>query len=1347
MNLKLTLFFTGLFYFFGLSATYSQTPKYLVGAGEYDCFILNTSTHQAYDVKYANVQQVTGPSSIVQISAALHHYALVDGNGNVWSWGENQYANVGIGTQTTSVANPTQIMTDSSGNAFTNVVQVVATTNNNGYETMALKADGTVWIWGNTQGGIRGNGSAGGTNSRPVQVTFPSGTVITKIAAGMIGIALDNQGNVWTWGGWGYYPSPWLLARGSNPSAYLPAKINLPSKAADIAGGNLWSYALLSNGSLYGWGCYTSYLGIGNSGYMSQAPASYTPTLLDGQLGFPAKVAKIAVNCEASYAILTDSTLWAWGDNAVGAIGNGQELNFATYTVNPAPTGGTPTPYAWDWGVGENLQQKPVHIANGLHSFTNIFGGTGDVFYAYAEDSHGQLYSWGRNKGDVCGNGIFEGDISGLIESNYPNSYDVPWITAVDPLNQKLHSTSSPFCVSNGSSSYCLNLPIPITAPPTVNPGPTQNITTSTTTLTGTATGNGGSLINYTLWTQVSGPTTALITIPSGLTATISNLTTGTYVFQLRAIDNNWRKDSAKITVNVNLGAKSSPKATAGTDPAITLPLDSVALSGSGSDPNSGGTITAYQWSVASGPSTYGFSTTTNAATEFRNLVQGTYKVVLKVTDNFGLTGTDTVLVIVNAASTAAVPPVTKPLVIAADPVDTTVHLPTSSVSLSAAGSSDPNGAKLAYQWSVLSGPSGYSLSGAATSLATLSDLAAGTYKVTLNISDSLKLSKADTLTINVTAAGYSAPTVYAGANQTITLPTDSVALSGSASDLNSGGSISSYSWTMIGAPADSYSFSSRTTAKTELRGLTNGTYTVVLKATDNYGLSTSDTMTVIVKQGKPIVNAGPDQTIQLPLDSVTLSGSATDYNLGGQISSYSWVMVGAPGSDKYSFSSRTSAKTELKVAMAGTYTAVLTAIDNMGYNASDTVVITVKPQVFTALKVSAGSNETIQLPLDSVALKGSASDPNSGGEITSYSWVMIGAPGSDKYSFSTRTVASTELKTLAAGVYTALLTVKDNFGLSASDSVVITVDAASSTSTGTSTTGSSSNITPLTVSAGGNQTIILPVDSTSMIANTSADAGDSIISYQWSYISGPTQYAMRNPDASRAEAYNLTVGTYTFALTVTDNSGRNASDTVVVTVDASIQSPKAVIANTDTVVSLTDSLTANGYALVGSESLAPTGGSLTSYVWLELAGPSEVTLSAADSANTNINGLALGNYLFQLTVTDNLGRTSTAVMGLDVEKALPTPPAMQEAAMSARVFPNPVSSTLNVNLNGYSGNIAFRIYNAGGTLVQATSIEMGADEKTRITPMNISKLPTGMYFLQVEGNGSKKALTFLKAN
>jgi hypothetical protein len=103
--------------------------------------------------------------------------------------------------------------------------------------------------------------------------------------------------------------------------------------------------------------------------------------------------------------------------------------------------------------------------------------------------------------------------------------------------------------------------------------------------------------------------------------------------------------------------------------------------------------------------------------------------------------------------------------------------------------------------------------------------------------------------------------------------------------------------------------------------------------------------------------------------------------------------------------------------------------------------------------------------------------------------------------------------------------------------------------------------------------------------------------------------------------------------------------------------------------------------------------------------------------------------------------------MGLDVKAADITPPALQETVVSAKVFPNPASSTLNVNLNGYTGNIGFRIYNSGGTLMQASTIEMGADEKARITPLNISNLPTGIYFLQVEGNGNKKALSFLKAN
>jgi len=91
---------------------------------------------------------------------------------------------------------------------------------------------------------------------------------------------------------------------------------------------------LLSSGQLYGWSIYPSYLGIGTSGFLAEIALLrnlyyWTPTwlsLLRSPISIPTRF--------CSYALLTDSTIWAWGDNAMGNIGNGVELNYAKYATS-----------------------------------------------------------------------------------------------------------------------------------------------------------------------------------------------------------------------------------------------------------------------------------------------------------------------------------------------------------------------------------------------------------------------------------------------------------------------------------------------------------------------------------------------------------------------------------------------------------------------------------------------------------------------------------------------------------------------------------------------------------------------------------------------------------------------------------------------------------------------------------------------------------------------------------------------------------------------------------------------------------------------------------------------------
>jgi len=431
-------------------------PKYLMGLGEYQCFIINTTTGRLYGV--SNNLTTAGESwdagipglpvkvgvpadlSFVDVASGMHNSLAVDGHGDVWTWGSNGAGESGMGSVEDLGFAPVKIRRDSLGNPFGGVVQVTcwSTAASNG--NIAVKSDGTVWIWGRTTEGMRGNGQSGQINTRPVQVDLPKGKKIVKVVAGCIAIALASDGTVWTWGG-----NHFKELLGTNTADYThPHQVPLPQRAKDIAGGNYFSYALGVDGTLYGWGFYTSYMCIGKHGYARQEPPPVVPSNLTRELNLPHPIASVVTNSVSTHVILTDGTLWGWGDNASGCVGNGQELDYASHQP----------PYSWDWGPGQLLVEKPVRLAPGVNNFIRVFGGGSAVFYSYAETATGQLYSWGRNKGAVLGNGIV--GASPDIIALYPNSWDVTEVTAVDPFALRQNKiVTSPYCLLHPEGSPC----------------------------------------------------------------------------------------------------------------------------------------------------------------------------------------------------------------------------------------------------------------------------------------------------------------------------------------------------------------------------------------------------------------------------------------------------------------------------------------------------------------------------------------------------------------------------------------------------------------------------------------------------------------------------------------------------------------------------------------------------------------------------------------------------------------------------------------------------------------------------------------------------------------------------
>ena len=186
-----------------------------------------------------------------------------------------------------------------------------------------------------------------------------------------------------------------------------------------------------------------------------------------------------------------------------------------------------------------------------------------------------------------------------------------------------------------------------------------------------------------------------------------------------------------------------APRANAGSDQTITLPNNTISLNGSGTDAD--GSISSYNWSKVSGPSSADISNSNSSASTISSLEQGSYKFVLKVTDNLGASGLDTVQITVNAAAPSIA--ANAPVVNAGD--NQSISLPTTSATLS--GSASADGASISsYGWSKISGPSSGTINSTNSLSTTVTGLDAGIYIFQLKVTDSKGLTNTSNVQITV---------------------------------------------------------------------------------------------------------------------------------------------------------------------------------------------------------------------------------------------------------------------------------------------------------------------------------------------------------------------------------------------------------------------------------------------------------------------------------------------------------------------------------------------------------------------------------------------------------------------
>ncbi len=266
---------------------------------------------------------------------------VVLGNGTVKAWGNNQFGQLGDGT-TINRNIPVQV------NVLTNIAAVAA----GAYHSLALGNDGKVWAWGKNDFGQLGDGTQT-ENHNPKLVTGISN--IISIAAGFdYSLALKNDGTVWAWGGnlWG------VLGNGTYSNEFRPVQVNILSGIIAIAAGTEHCLALKNDGTVWAWGWNAN----GCLGDGSNVAKRSIPERIISLSGIKAIAANGSIH---SLVLKNDGTVWTWGDNINGQMGDG------TFIEKHVPTQVT-----------------------SLNNITVI--GTGER-HSFAVKADGTLWAWGWN--------------------------------------------------------------------------------------------------------------------------------------------------------------------------------------------------------------------------------------------------------------------------------------------------------------------------------------------------------------------------------------------------------------------------------------------------------------------------------------------------------------------------------------------------------------------------------------------------------------------------------------------------------------------------------------------------------------------------------------------------------------------------------------------------------------------------------------------------------------------------------------------------------------------------------------------------------------------------------------
>jgi alpha-tubulin suppressor-like RCC1 family protein len=769
-----------------------------------------------------------------------------------------------------------------------------------------------------------------------VQTTIPAPSY-DRLAAGYNHTTfLNSDGTAWSWG----ENIVGQLGVGSTNSSLLPIQLtSLGNTVKSVKAGWWHSIALKQNGSVWAWGGNVSgQVGDGTLAY-KVAPTQVT--------GLGSGVAAIGAGAQQSLAMMTDGKLQGWGENYYWELADGTGIergtpNRPTPVVSPLASNLVQVAVLPQQALGLQADGTATwwgrwsHPVANYHGLSNIVRVAGSTYGVPA-------FAVVKSDGTVWGWGY---GLRGELGGPAPRFLGVPTqLTGLSKIVDIDFGMNHLLALSSEGKVYAMGFnsngqlgdgtKVDKTSPVLV-----QN-------LTGVVAIAAGDL--HSLALKADGAVWAWGANPLG---------------QLGDGTRTDRSTPVKVFPTSTTSSNNPPVVNAGVDKTMTLP-SSVSLTGTASDdglPNPPATITT-TWSAVSGPGTVTFSNSGALSTTASFSVSGTYVLRLTASDSV-LLSSDEMTVIVNPSSSNVAPSVNAGL-------DKTVTLP-GSASLDGTVSDDglPNPpAAVTTTWSKVSGPGTVTFASSSSIDTTASFSVSGTYVLRLTADDSaLSTSDDVTVVVNPSSPSNQAPVVNAGANQIVTLPA-SASLSGSVSDdgLPNPPASTTKAWSKVSGPG-TVTFGSSSSLNTSASFSVSGTYVLRLTANDSALITTDDVTITVNASSGPIAGAlagGSSHSLALKNDGTVRSWGL---NSSGQLGIGSTNTVWSP-------TLVSSLANVMEVSGGQSHSLMLKAdgtVWSCGYNGygqlgdGTTIKRTSPVQVLSGVsKVQAGSMHSLVLKLD----------------------------------------------------------------------------------------------------------------------------------------------------------------------------------------------------------------------------------------------------------------------------------------------------------------------------------------------------------------------------------------------